>query len=195
MGGGFAVAGEAEGAQIVEVALASSFGYGADVVGVPEAAAGGDGLEAVEAETGGSGWAAGALEGLVSGYGVDAAEGADAAVAGEDLVAKVAGVGAETPLVDAVVAAEGAAAFGEDFEIAPAAEGQAVGAEGEISGVGAAAEERAGEKHAAFKDRGERGRAGLLRRVRGYTRNMAGVEHRVGILRERPRIWSQDDAR
>ncbi len=58
------------------------------------------------------------------------ADGADAAVAGEDLVAEVAGVGAETPLVDAVVAAEGAAAFGEDFEIAPAAEWQTVGANG-----------------------------------------------------------------
>ena len=34
-GGGFAVAEEAEGAEIVEVALASAFGYGADVVRVP----------------------------------------------------------------------------------------------------------------------------------------------------------------
>ena len=48
MRGGFAVAGEAEGAQVVEVALAAAFGYGADVVGVPERAAGGDGLHAVE---------------------------------------------------------------------------------------------------------------------------------------------------
>jgi hypothetical protein len=35
LGGGFAVAEETEGAEIVEVALASAFGYGADVVGVP----------------------------------------------------------------------------------------------------------------------------------------------------------------
>ena len=34
-GGGFAVAEDAEGAEIVEVALAAAFGYGADVVGVP----------------------------------------------------------------------------------------------------------------------------------------------------------------
>ena len=59
------------------------------------------------------------------------ADGADAAVAGEDLVAEVAGVGAETPLVDAVVGAEGAAASGEDFEITPAAEGEVVGAKGQ----------------------------------------------------------------
>jgi hypothetical protein len=48
------------------------------------------------------------------------------------MVAEVAGVGAEAPLVDAVVAAEGAAAFGEDLEIAPAAQRKTVGAGGEI---------------------------------------------------------------
>jgi hypothetical protein len=35
LGGGFAVAEEAEGAEVVEVALAAAFDYGADVVGVP----------------------------------------------------------------------------------------------------------------------------------------------------------------
>ena len=49
LGGGFAVAGQAEGAEVVEVALASSFGYGEDVVGVPEGAASGDGFHAVDA--------------------------------------------------------------------------------------------------------------------------------------------------
>jgi len=72
--------------------------------------------------------AASAFEGVVGGDGVDAAGGADASVAGEDLVAEVAGVGAETPLVDAVFGAKCAAAFGEDFEVTPTAEGQAVGA-------------------------------------------------------------------
>ena len=123
LGGGFAVAEEAEGAEIVEVALAAAFGYGTDVVGVPEGSAGGDGGHAVEAEAGGSGGAAGSLESGVGGNGVDVAAGADATVAREDLVAEVAGVGAETPLMDAVVRAEGAAAFGEDLEVAPAAEG------------------------------------------------------------------------
>ena len=130
LGGGFAVAGQAEGAEVVEVALASAFGYGANVVGIPEAAAGSDGLHAIEAEAGGAVWASGSFEGVVDGYGVDVADGADSAVAGEDLVAEVAGVGAETPLVDAVVGTEGAAAFGEDFEVAPAAEGEIVGAFG-----------------------------------------------------------------
>jgi hypothetical protein len=129
LGGGFAVAEQTEGAEVVEVTLAAAFGYGADVVSVPEAAAGGDGFHAVEAETCCSRGAAGSLESFIGGDGVDVAGGADAAVAGEDLVAEVAGVGAKTPLVDAVVGAEGTAAFGEDFEIAPAAERQVVGAE------------------------------------------------------------------
>ena len=132
LGSGFAMAEQAEGAEVVEVALASAFGYGADVVGVPEAAAGDDGLHAVEMQASCAGGAAGSFEGVVGGDGVDVADGADAAVAGEDLVAEVAGVGAETPLVDAVVGAEGAAAFGEDLEIAPAAEGEAVGAFGRV---------------------------------------------------------------
>jgi hypothetical protein len=123
LGGGFAVAEETEGAEIVEVALAAAFGYGADVVGVPEGVAGGDGAHAVETETGGPGRTSGSFEGVVGGDGVDVADGADAAVAGEDLVAEIAGVGAETPLMDAVVGAEGAAAFGHDLEVAPTAEG------------------------------------------------------------------------
>lgn len=121
---------ETEGAEIVEVALAPAFGDGADVVGIPKASAGGDGLHAVESEACGPGWASGSLEGVVGGDGVDVADGADAAVARKDLVAEVAGVSAETPLVDAVVGAEGAAAFGEDFEVAPAAEGEVVRAKG-----------------------------------------------------------------
>jgi hypothetical protein len=75
-----------------------------------------------------SGWASGSFEGVVRGDGVDLADGADASVAGEDLIAEIAGVGAETPLVNAVVGAEGAAAFGEDFEFAPTTEREVVGA-------------------------------------------------------------------
>lgn len=117
--------GQAEGAEVVQVALASAFGYGEDVVCVPEGAAAGDGLHAVEGEAGEAGCAPGAFECGVDGGGVGLAEGAEAVVAGEDLVAEIAGVGAEAVLVDAVVGAEGAAALGEDFELAPAAEGLA----------------------------------------------------------------------
>ena len=142
---------QAEGAHVAEIAFASALGYGQDVVGVPQAAAGGDGLHAIETETSGAGGAAGSLEGVVGGDGVDVADGADAAVAGEDLVAEVAGVGAETPLVNAVVAAEGAAAFGDDFEIAPAAEWQVVRAERQGLPCGAASGESAGGEHAGLR--------------------------------------------
>jgi hypothetical protein len=151
LGGGFAVAEEAEGAEVVEVALAAAFGYGTDVVSVPEAAAGCDGFHAVEAEASGAGGASGSLEGVVGGDGVDGAYGADAAVAGEYLIAEVAGIGAEAPLMDAVVAAEGTAAFGENFEFAPAAEGQVVGTDGESMARGAAAGEGARDDHAASR--------------------------------------------
>ena len=146
--GRFAVAEETEGAEVVEIALAAAFGDGADVVGVPEAAARGDGFHAVEAEAGFAGGVAGSFEGVPGGDGVDAADGADAAVAGEDLVAEIAGVGAETPLVDAVVGAEGAAAFGEDFEFAPAAEREVVRAFWQSVACGAASGKSAGREHA-----------------------------------------------
>jgi hypothetical protein len=151
LGGGFAVTEEAEGAEIVEVALAAAFGYGEDVVGVPEASARGNRLHTVEAEAGDAGGASGSFEGVVGGDGVDATGCADAAVAAEDLIAEVTGVGAETPLVDAIVGAEGAAAFSEDFEVAPAAERQVVGAERQGFAGGAAAWEGAGDEHTSLR--------------------------------------------
>lgn len=149
-GRGFAVAKQAKCAEVVEIALASAFGHGADVIGVPEAAAAGDGLHAVETKTGGAGSASGALERVPCGDGVDSARGADATVAAEDLLAEIAGVGAQAPLVDAVVAAKRAAAFGEDLEIAPAAERQAVGAARQSGGRDVASGEGARHSHDAF---------------------------------------------
>ncbi len=119
---------ETQGAEVVEVALASAFGYRADVISIPEAAAGGDGLHTIEMQTGFAGGASGSLECVPGSDGINVADGTNAAIASKDLVAEVAGVGAETPLVNTVVGAEGTAAFGEDFEFAPAAEGKVVGA-------------------------------------------------------------------
>ena len=99
-------------------------------------------------QAGGAGGSAGSFECVVSGDGVDAADGADTAVAGEDLVAEVARVGAEAPLVDAVVAAECAAASGQDFEIAPTTEGKVVGTDGQGLPRGAASGKGAGGEHA-----------------------------------------------
>ena len=128
----FAMAEQAERANVVDVALAASFGNGKDVIGVPQAAAAGDGLHAVESESGSASRAASSPECGVCGNGVDVTGGAATAVTGEDLVAKIAGVGAQTPLMDAVVAAEGAAAFGDDLKIAPTAERQTIRAGGEF---------------------------------------------------------------
>ncbi len=130
LGGVPAVAGEAEGLEVGEVALASAFGYGEDVVGVPEGLAGRGGFEAVEAEAGLAFGSAGSFEGGEDGEGVGLAEGADAVISQKDLLAEVSGVGAELPLVDAEAGAEGAAAAGEDFELTPAAEGTSVGSGG-----------------------------------------------------------------
>ena len=95
-----------------------------------------------------SGWAACPFESVVGGDCVDVTGGADAAIASEDLVAEIAGIGAETPLVDAVVRAERAAAFSEDFEFAPATEREVVGVAREDLARGAAAGEGAGGEHA-----------------------------------------------
>lgn len=142
---------KAEGAEVVEIALAAALGYGPDVVSVPEAAPGGDGLHAVEAKAGGSCRASGSLQCVVGSDGIDGADGADTSVAGEDLVAEVARVGAETPLVDAVVAAEGAAAFGEDLKLTPAAEGKVVGAEWQLLPRNATAGEGTWNEHGPFR--------------------------------------------
>jgi len=148
LGRGFAVAEETERTDVVQIALAAALGYGQDVVRVPEAAAAGDGFHAIKTETGGSGWASGALESSVGGDGVDMAGGAKATVAGEDLVAEIPGVGAETPLVDAVVAAKRAATLGENLKLAPAAERQTIRTFGKSVAAGAATGEGAGDEHA-----------------------------------------------
>ena len=113
--GGGAVALEAESAHVREAAFATAFGDGEDVVGVPQVAA-----EApVFFEL-----AAGCVIELAfvfaQGFGVEAARGAHALVAGEDLLAQIAGVGAQLPLVNAGVAAKCEAA-GWDFAATAAA--------------------------------------------------------------------------
>jgi len=138
---------EAECSDIVQVALAASFGYWEDVVGIPQAAAGGDGLHPVEAQTCSSRSAAGAFECGVYGYGVGVAGGADSAIASEDLIAEVAGVGAEAPLVNTVVAAEGATTPGDDLKLAPAAERQAVWSLGQGFASGVASLECSRHEH------------------------------------------------
>ena len=147
MRGNLAVARQAESSEVVEVALAAALGYWEHVVSIPQRAAAGNGLHPVEGEAGDSGFASGSLERGVDGDGIGLAEVADSAVAGKNLVAEVAGVGAKPPLVDTVVRAEGATALGKDLELAPAAERQGVGSGGELVPLGAAAGQGARERH------------------------------------------------
>lgn len=148
LGSGIAMAAEAEGAEVGEVALASAFRDGDDVVGLPEghaeAAGGFPEIEKLEALC-----AAGVAETAAGGDGVDAAGSAEAAVAEEDLLAEIGGLGTELPLVDTIVRAEGEAAA-RDFERAPAAEAAAVGSAGDGLAVDPAAGHGARGAHVLF---------------------------------------------
>ena len=137
-----------EGPNIIQITLAATLGYRQDVVCVPEAAAAGDGLHTVETETCDAGRTSGAFESGVSGDRVDLTDGAMATVAGKDLIAEITGVGAETPLVDAVVTAESTAAFGKNLKLAPAAERQTVRALRKSVARSAATGQSAGDEHA-----------------------------------------------
>ena len=88
----FPVAGQAEGAEVVEIALAAAFGDWKDVIGVPQGPAGSDGLHAPDGEGFHTRFAAAALERCVGRDGVRATGLTDATVAGEDQIAKVARV-------------------------------------------------------------------------------------------------------
>ena len=103
LGGGFAVARQAKGAKVVEVALPSPFCDREDVVGVPQGAAACDRLHAVERQPRGAGIPTRAFQCGIDGDRIPLARLADAAVAGKDLVAEVAGVGAQAMLMHAEV--------------------------------------------------------------------------------------------
>ena len=110
-----AVAFQAEGAHVVQAALAAAGGNGDDVVGVPEVAARAPVF--FELAAGSVVELALVLAELLR---IDAAQGADAAVAREDLLAEVAGVGAQLPFVDAGGGAESEAAFRNGLAAPPA---------------------------------------------------------------------------
>ena len=118
--------GQTKSAEVVEVALAAAFRHRDLMVGVPQGAAGSHAAQTPDGELLRARVPPRALEPGHGGDGVGGAQGADAAVAGEHLVAQIAGVGAEPPLVNAELRAEGAAARGENLQPAPAAQGTAV---------------------------------------------------------------------
>ena len=114
---------EAKGAHVPQVALATTFGHGDAVVGIPEGFAKASfpvlGQVPFEEE-----FVAGSrveLEEMAAQFdSVDAALCADAFIAFENFLAKIAGVGAELPFVDAGVGAERSAAGG-NFDVTAAA--------------------------------------------------------------------------
>ena len=121
------------------------------MVGVPKASAAGHGLHAVEAKSCSPRRSAGAFESGVHGHGIDLAVGTTSSIAGKNLVAKVTRISAKAPLMDAIIAAEGAAALCEDLKLAPAAERQAVGAFGKSMSRGAPTGQSTGNKHWLLK--------------------------------------------
>src|SRR5690349_11855152 len=99
------------------------------MVGLPQGAAGeADEIPVVEQAL--ARGAAGALQNALSDERVHTAAFANAAIAFQDLVAEVAGVRAEAPLVHAIIRAESTATFSH-FKRTPAAEASAARATGE----------------------------------------------------------------
>ncbi len=120
------MANETQRSQIVEIALAAAFDDRQNVVGIPQRAPGKT-LKSPSFEQLKAMHAAGSLQFGKGGFGVQAAGFADTAIAGENLIAKIAWIGAKFPLVDAEVGAESEASRGWDFEVAPAAQRSSIG--------------------------------------------------------------------
>lgn len=91
---------QAEGADVVEVALASAFDYGNDVVGIPQRFARAGAKTPVHQERCAMG-TAGIAELSSSGDGIGFTDSADAAITIEDFFTEIGGLGAQFPLVDA----------------------------------------------------------------------------------------------
>jgi hypothetical protein len=121
------MANETQSPQVVQIALAAAFDNRQNVIGIPQRAAG-ETLKSPSFEQLEAMHAAGSLQFGKGGFGVEAAGFADAPIARENLIAKIAWIGAKFPLMDAEVGAEGEAPRGWDFEVAPAAKRSSVGA-------------------------------------------------------------------
>ena len=118
------MADQAKGAQIPKVALSSTFDHWQDMIRVPQRLA----REPRKAPFGKKllpVCTTGSPELPISSAGVGPADRADAAVPTQNLLAEIAGVGAELPFMDTPIRAECESACG-DFQTAPAAESAAV---------------------------------------------------------------------
>lgn len=119
-----AMAEQAQGPQIFEIALTSALDDGHDVVRVPETFSR-HSFEAPSFQQLQPQDPSRTAKFRVGSLRIGAADGADAVITLEDFLAKIAGVGAKTPFMHAPIRAEGEPA-GRNFQIAPPAQGSAV---------------------------------------------------------------------
>ena len=133
----FSMTEQAEGADILEIALASSFDDGNNVIRIPEALAR-PATQAPVSKKRSAICAARVAEPAHFGKGIDVAAGADTAIAMEHLLAKIGRLGAQLPLVHTELRTEGVASA-RNLKRAPAAQTAAVGATGNCLAINPAA--------------------------------------------------------
>lgn len=90
---------------------------------------------------------AGALQVRISGAGIDATKHTDSPVTCENLLAKIARIGAQSPLMNTIIGAESEAPR-RNFQVAPAAQRTTVRPFGEVGTIGETARHGAGSAHA-----------------------------------------------
>lgn len=160
---------KAEGADVIEIALTAPFGYGKDMVRIPQAAAAGDGLHPIEVQTRCSSCSPGALESRIGRHRVDLTDGAPATVARKDLITEISGIGTQAPLVHTVVAAEGSSPLREDLELAPTTEGTAVRPHGQVGTTDVTAGKCARKKHGSVTRIGQSSKSTSTGSMRGIS--------------------------
>jgi hypothetical protein len=128
---------QAQGAQVLQVALAPSFHYRKNMIGVPQRLARESRKSPLREKPLPVG-SARAPQLPIGGAGVDAANRANAAVPQQNLLAQVPGVGAEAPFVHTPIRTEGEAPRG-DFQATPAAQRAAIRPFRESGAIGEAA--------------------------------------------------------
>lgn len=102
MAGNCAMTTQAQSPDVVEIALASAFLYGQNVICIPQALAS-PFFQAPVAHEGKATLAAGPFQPYLLANRIDSAMGANASIPFEDLLAQISGLGPQLPLVHAIV--------------------------------------------------------------------------------------------
>ena len=117
---------QTERPQVVQIALAAALGDRQNVIRIPQTAAGGYRLDPVQPQTGNPSRPPRPLQGVIGSHGIDSARRAHAAIPRKHLVPQIPRIGPQTPLVNAIIAAEGSPAPRQNLQITPPAKSQAV---------------------------------------------------------------------